>query len=171
MSGGRAVSDLHAAWPPSARPIRHCGHAEDPDPLPIRLWYFHHPDRLWKVTPRGHPIPKFVEVAFQISLKLLDRCPVDPRSSVVGLDPLVRFPDHILGDRKRLRFEDPTVTVGPGALGSGGPCRRARPPVRTRPSVLNRDAHLLLLAERCDVSLTTLQEAAQELAHSADAES
>jgi hypothetical protein len=36
---------------------------------------------------------------------------------------------------------------------------------------LSRDAHLRLLAERCGVALTTLQEAARELAQSADAES
>ena len=36
---------------------------------------------------------------------------------------------------------------------------------------LSRDAHLRLLAERCGVALSTLQEAARELAHSADAES
>ena len=35
---------------------------------------------------------------------------------------------------------------------------------------LGRDAHLRLLAERCGVSLTTLQEAAREIAQSADAE-
>ena len=33
---------------------------------------------------------------------------------------------------------------------------------------LSRDAHLRLLAERCGVALTTLQEAARELAQSAD---
>ena len=36
---------------------------------------------------------------------------------------------------------------------------------------LSRDAHLRLLAERCGVALATLQEAARELAQSADAES
>jgi hypothetical protein len=35
---------------------------------------------------------------------------------------------------------------------------------------LSRDAHLRLLAERCGVALTTLQEAARELAQSTDAE-
>ena len=35
---------------------------------------------------------------------------------------------------------------------------------------LSRDAHLRLLAERCGVELATLQEAARELAQSADAE-
>jgi hypothetical protein len=34
----------------------------------------------------------------------------------------------------------------------------------------SRDAHLRLLAERCGVAVTTLQEAARELAQSADAE-
>jgi len=34
---------------------------------------------------------------------------------------------------------------------------------------LSRDAHLPLLAERCGVALATLQEAARELAQSADA--
>jgi hypothetical protein len=29
---------------------------------------------------------------------------------------------------------DPAITLGPGAVGSGGSCRRARSPVRTRPS-------------------------------------
>jgi len=33
---------------------------------------------------------------------------------------------------------------------------------------LSRDAHLRLLAERCGVALNTLQEAARELAQSAD---
>jgi hypothetical protein len=35
---------------------------------------------------------------------------------------------------------------------------------------LSRDAHLCLLADRCGVALTTLQEAARELAQSADAD-
>ena len=35
---------------------------------------------------------------------------------------------------------------------------------------LSRDSHLRLLAERCGVALTTLQEAARDLAQSADAE-
>jgi len=35
---------------------------------------------------------------------------------------------------------------------------------------LSRDAHLRLLAERCGVALATLQEAARDLAQSADAE-
>ena len=35
---------------------------------------------------------------------------------------------------------------------------------------LSRDAHLHLLAERCGVALTTLQEAARELAQSGDAD-
>jgi hypothetical protein len=36
--------------------------------------------------------------------------------------------------------------------------------------VLSRDVHLRLLADRCGVALATLQEAAQELAQTADAE-
>ena len=39
-----------------------------------------------------------------------------------------------------------------------------------RQGPLSRDAHLRLLAERCGVALATLQEAARELAESADAE-
>ena len=35
---------------------------------------------------------------------------------------------------------------------------------------LSRDAHLRLLAERCEVPVTTLQEAARELSQGADAE-
>jgi hypothetical protein len=35
---------------------------------------------------------------------------------------------------------------------------------------LSRDAHLCFMAERCGVTLTSLQEAARELAQSADAE-
>jgi hypothetical protein len=35
---------------------------------------------------------------------------------------------------------------------------------------LSRDAHLRLLAEQCGVALATLQEAARELAQSAEAE-
>ena len=35
---------------------------------------------------------------------------------------------------------------------------------------LSRDAHLRLLAERCGVALATLQEAARELAQSAETE-
>jgi hypothetical protein len=64
-----------------------------------------------------------------------------------------------------------TVTSGLGALGSGGPCGRARSPMRARhQGPLSRDAHLRLLAERCGVALATLQEAAREIAQSADAE-
>ena len=36
--------------------------------------------------------------------------------------------------------------------------------------LLSRDAHLRFMAERCGVTLTSLQEAARELAQSADAE-
>jgi len=38
------------------------------------------------------------------------------------------------GEPDPLGSPDPAVTLGPGAVGSGGPCRRARSPVRDQPS-------------------------------------
>jgi len=37
----------------------------------ITLWYLHHPHGGWKITPRRHPIPEFIEVVLEILLKLL----------------------------------------------------------------------------------------------------
>ena len=53
----------------------------------------------------------------QVSLELLDRLPVDARRALVGLDPLIRLPDHLLGDLKRLvlllRLVHPTLPASP----------------------------------------------------------
>src|SRR6516164_7370119 len=55
-----------------------------------------------EVTPRGHPIPDLVEVILQVGLERLDGLTVHPGGALVGLDPLVCLPDHLLGNRVRL---------------------------------------------------------------------
>src|SRR5919201_2669076 len=83
--------------------VRHGGHAKDPDlALLVLLGYFDRPYRRREVTPRGEPIPELVEVPLQVPLKRLDRLAVDTGRTIIGLDALVRFPDHPFGNRKRL---------------------------------------------------------------------
>src|SRR2546428_14151503 len=72
------------------------GTPQDPDPAPARLGYFHHPDRRWEVAPRGHPVPELVQVPFEVPFELRNRLAVDPGCPLVGFDPEIRLPDHIL---------------------------------------------------------------------------
>jgi len=58
--------------------------------------YLHRTNRRRKVTARRHPIPKFVEIVFQISLKLRNRLFVDSCCSFIRLDPLICFPNFTL---------------------------------------------------------------------------
>ena len=69
---------------------------------PVLLRYLHCPHRRREVTPRRQPIPQLVQVPFQVLLKLLDRLAVDAGRAVIGLDPLIRLPDHPFGNRERL---------------------------------------------------------------------
>jgi hypothetical protein len=66
---------------------------------------------------------------------------------------------------------DPAAAAGPGVADLENYVGVREPLcVIGHQGALSRDAHLCLLAERYGVALTTMQEAAQELAHSADTE-
>jgi hypothetical protein len=84
-----------------SNPIRHGRHTENSYPT-MRLRYLHRPHRRRKVTPRGHSVPKTVQIIFQICLEVLDRASVHSRRSLVGPDPLVRLPHQSLGNTERL---------------------------------------------------------------------
>src|SRR5215467_6154681 len=83
--------------------VSYRGHSKDSDlALPELLRYFDCQHRRREVTPRRQPIPELVQVPSQVLFKLLDRLAVNTGRSIVGLDPLVRFPDLPFGNRKRL---------------------------------------------------------------------
>jgi hypothetical protein len=95
-------------------PVRNRGHAKDSDPTAV-LGDLHCTHRRREIAPRRQPIPELVEVAFQVDLELRHRHLVDPRRSLVRLDPPIGLPHHPLGDGKRLWFAH---------LGSSQPHRR-----------------------------------------------
>src|SRR5229473_1895144 len=68
----------------------------------VFLWYLHRPDRWRKVAARRHPIPDLVKILLQPLFKIFDRLIVDPCSSFILLHPLVRFPNLLLRNTKRL---------------------------------------------------------------------
>ena len=69
----------------------------------VLLRYADRPDRRREVRARRHPIPNPVEIVLQVLLEHLDRLSIDASRSVVRLDPSVGFPNHPLGNTKRLR--------------------------------------------------------------------
>src|ERR1039457_1577090 len=84
-------------------PVVHSRNAEDPRSSPC-LRYCHGLDRRREVTPRREPVPQLEQVVFQILLVLLDRAPVGTRRALVGPDPQIRLPAHMLGNLKRFRL-------------------------------------------------------------------
>ena len=83
-------------------PIGDRRHTQQTDPTAMRLRDLDRPDRGRKVGPRAHPIPDPVEVILQIGLELVQGLPIHSRGTLVGLDPPLRLPDQLLGNRKRL---------------------------------------------------------------------
>src|SRR6266702_1419739 len=79
------------------------GHAENPDPSRC-LRDFHGFNRRREIRPGRHPVPQPVQVILQILLELLDRLPVHSRRALVGLDPLIRLPDHSLRNLERFNL-------------------------------------------------------------------
>ena len=63
-----------------------------------------------KIASGGHPIPDFVEIVFQILLKILHRLIVHALSPSVCLDPLIGIPYNFLADKKGFRVI-PTVCL------------------------------------------------------------
>jgi hypothetical protein len=103
-------------------PVRDRGHAKDSDPTAV-LGDLHRTHRRREVAPRRQPIPELVEVAFQVNLELRHRPLLDPRRSLVRLDPPIGLPHHPLGDGKRLWFAH---------LGSSQPHGAGWPPSKPR---------------------------------------
>jgi len=67
-----------------------------------RLGDFHGSHRRREIASRRHPIPDPVQVLIPILPEILDRLAVYPGRTLVGLDPLIRFPHSPLGNVKRL---------------------------------------------------------------------
>jgi hypothetical protein len=82
--------------------VRDGRHPKDPHPLASRLGDLHGLHRRRDIAPRRQPIPQLVQVPLEVPLELLDRLLVHPGRALVGLDPLIRLPDHPFGDLKRL---------------------------------------------------------------------
>src|SRR5260370_36299403 len=68
----------------------------------VFLWYLHRPDRWREVAARCHTIPDLVKILLQPLLKIFDRLLIDPCCSFICFYPLVRFPNLLLGNTKRL---------------------------------------------------------------------
>ena len=85
-----------------SHPVCDRWHTKQTDPAAMRLGDLHRPYRRRKVRPRTHPIPNEVQVVPQISLELLHGLPIHARGTLVRRNPLVRFPDHQLGNVERL---------------------------------------------------------------------
>src|SRR5438874_1777437 len=62
---------------------------------------FHGFYRRWEIRSGRHPVPQPVQVIAQILLELPDRLPVHSRRALIGLDPLIRLPDHLLRNLER----------------------------------------------------------------------
>src|SRR3990167_8089259 len=67
----------------------------------IFLWNSHFSHRWWKVGPRRHPIPDFVEISFQIFLEFLDALPVDAGGTSVGFYLSVGLLHSVFGNKER----------------------------------------------------------------------
>src|SRR5664279_2190133 len=104
--GGQPVPP-HAptAWPPpSGRSCQPQWAPRGSGPLCLLLWSLHGLHRRREVTPRRHAIPQLKQVILQIPLKLLDRHAVNTGRALVGLDPQIRLPHHVLGNIKRFHL-------------------------------------------------------------------
>jgi len=85
-----------------SNPVGHRRHAQHPNPFASRLGDLHRLHRRREVRTRREPVPDLVQIPLPVPLELGDRLLVDARRALVGLDFLVRFPDHHFGDLKRL---------------------------------------------------------------------
>ena len=83
--------------------VSYCGNTQRPD-ASIVFRDLDYTDWWWKVASRGHPIPDLVEIILQVLLKRLERLLIDTSSAAFRLDPLVRVPNDLLGNRIRLCF-------------------------------------------------------------------
>src|SRR5262245_40203168 len=82
--------------------VGHSWNTQRPDATTIALRNIDPPHRRRKVTPRRQPVPEFVEVVLEISLKLRNRLPVYSSRSLIGLHTLEGLPDFPFGDLERL---------------------------------------------------------------------
>ena len=82
--------------------VRDGRHPQDPHPLASRLGDLHGLHRWRDIAARRQAIPELVQVPLEVPFKLGDRLLVHPGRALVGLDPLIRLPDHPFGDLKRL---------------------------------------------------------------------
>ena len=82
---------------------------------PSFFGYFYPAHRRRKITPGRHPVPEFVKIVLEISLKLLNRLPVNTRCSLVGLHSPIGLPHLTLRNTKRFcsRWGLLPLPVGP----------------------------------------------------------
>lgn len=96
----RLQQHLHHRLPD---PISHRRNAKGPGAA--SLFRNAHPPHRWRhVRARGHAIPELVQIVLQIALKVRKAFSIHPGRALIGLDPMVGFPDQLLGDVKWLRL-------------------------------------------------------------------
>ncbi len=127
-------------------PVGHSRHPKYSRSVPRFLRYLYRSHRRRKIRPRAHPVPELVQVVLQRLFELLEGLPVDSLGSVVGLDPAIRLPDHLLRDRKWFRsrlgrrfllpWQLPVAQARIGLFPSLDPRYRASSLVRNSPPLL-----------------------------------
>jgi len=88
------------------------------------LRYFHCPDWRWKVAARRHSIPDPVKILLQSLFKILDRLSIDACRSLVRLHFLIRFPDLLLRNTKRLCLTHRAPSIAGWLIESGSMTQR-----------------------------------------------
>ncbi len=83
--------------------VSHCGDSKNPFPT-VGFQYWNCSHRRGHITSRCHSIPEFVEIVFQLLLKLAYRYLIDPCRTLVCFYPQIRFPNCLLGNTKRFCF-------------------------------------------------------------------
>ena len=85
-------------------PVRHCRHAQSSDPCPSRFGISTARTGGGKYVPDDIRFQSLYRFPFRSCSNSAIDSPSTPGSPVVRLDPLVRLPDHLLGNLKRLRL-------------------------------------------------------------------
>jgi hypothetical protein len=124
---------------PLRNPVGHRGLPESSHAFPIPFRYLNATHRRREIRPRGHPIPKLVEVPFQVLLELCDRLPVDTRSPTIGLDHREGIQDNPSGNVERLLLRLwPADGSSAASQLTTRPARTTRPLRSTRITELHR---------------------------------
>jgi site-specific DNA recombinase len=83
-------------------PVRNRRYAKGSHPTAMGFRYLHRLHRRRKVGPRRQPIPDPVQIVLQILVELLERHPVHPRRTLIGLHLPIGLPHLPLRNIKRL---------------------------------------------------------------------